>query len=261
MPDVVQMDWPLWVYPLLFLTGLIAGLVDAVAGGGGLITVPVLLNLGLPAPIALGTNKLQASLGSVMAVATFVRRGVVNLSECRTGILSTLVGAVAGAAVVQWLDADLLGRLIPWLLGAILLYMIFRPQVGAQDHPPRLRWGWFFTAFGLGLGFYDGFFGPGVGSFWTIAFVLVQGCNFTRATGLTKVMNATSNVSSLVLFGLFGSLHLGAGLTMGAGQVIGARLGAGLVVKKGARFVRPIFLTMVALTLLRLLYVTFVAPA
>jgi uncharacterized membrane protein YfcA len=260
IPDAAAMDWPLWVYFLLFLTGLIAGLVDAIAGGGGLISVPVLLNLGLPAPLALGTNKLQASFGSVMAAFTFVRRGVVNLRECRAGILSTMLGALAGAAVVQWLDADLLGRLIPWLLGAILLYMIFRPQVGTQDHPPRLRWGWFYLSFGLGLGFYDGFFGPGVGSFWTIAFVVIQGCNFTRATGLTKVMNATSNVAALALFGLFGSLHLGAGLTMGAGQLIGARLGAGLVVKKGARFVRPIFLTMVALTLLRLLYVTFVEP-
>jgi uncharacterized membrane protein YfcA len=255
------MDWPLWIYPLLFLTGAFAGLVDAVAGGGGIITVPVLLNLGLPVPLALGTNKLQSSFGSVMAAWTYVRRGVVNLRECRLGIALTLVGALLGAATVQLLDTRLLAALVPWLLGAILLYTLFRPQVGAQDHPPRFRWTWFYIAFGLGLGFYDGFFGPGVGSFWTIAFVAGQGFNFTRATGYTKVMNATSNLAALALFAVHGTVHLGAGLTMGAGQIIGARLGAGLVVKKGARFVRPLFLTMVALTLLRLLYVTVTRPS
>lgn len=251
------MDWPTWVYLLLFLTGAIAGLVDAVAGGGGILTVPVLLNLGLPVPLALGTNKLQSTFGALMASATFIRRGVVSLRECRPGILLTLVGALLGAATVQWLDTRFLAALVPWLLGGILLYSIFRPHVGTHEHPPRLRWGWFYTAFGLGLGFYDGFFGPGVGSFWTMAFIAIQGFNYTRAAGYTRVMNATSNVAALALFALHGTVHLGAGLAMGAGQLVGARLGAGLVVKKGARFVRPIFLTMVTLTLLRLLYVTF----
>ncbi|MBP6507509.1 MAG: TSUP family transporter [Opitutaceae bacterium] len=255
------MEWAPWIYPLLFLTGLIAGLVDAIAGGGGLITVPVLLNLGLPVPLALGTNKLQASCGSVMASWTYVRRGVVDFRACHSGILLTLAGAGLGAVTVQLLDTRLLTQLVPWLLGAILLYTIFRPEVGRHDHPPRLRWSWFYTAFGLGLGFYDGFFGPGVGSFWTIAFIAAQGFNFTKATGYTKVMNATSNLAALAVFALHGSVQLGAGLAMGAGQLVGARLGAGLVVKKGARFVRPIFLTMVGLTLLRLLYVTVTRPS
>lgn len=254
------MDRPLWVYLLLFLTGLAAGLVDAIAGGGGIITVPVLLNLGLPVPLALGTNKLQASCGSVMAAWTFVRRGVVSLRECRAGIALTVIGALLGALAVQWLDTRLLATLIPWLLGAIFLYTLFRPDLGGQDHPPRLRWGWFYTAFGLGLGFYDGFFGPGVGSFWTVAFVLGQGFNLTKATGFTKVMNAASNVAALGLFALAGNVQLGAGAVMGAGQILGARLGAGLVMKKGTRFIRPVFLTMVALTLLRLLYVTASRP-
>ncbi|MCC6414480.1 MAG: TSUP family transporter [Opitutaceae bacterium] len=250
----------LWHYPLLFATGLIAGLVDAMAGGGGIITVPVLLNLGLPAPVALGTNKLQASFGSVSAAWHYTRLGAVDFKACRLGIVLTLVGAVAGAFAVALLNANLLGQLIPWLLGAILLYTIIRPQIGQQDHPPRWRWSWFFTAFGLGLGFYDGFFGPGTGTFWTMALVAVQGMNFVRATGCTKVMNATSNLASLAVFLLHGSVHLGAGLTMGVGQLIGAKLGAGLVMKKGARFVRPVFLTMVTLTLARLIYVSIKGP-
>lgn len=250
----------LWHYPLLFLTGAIAGMVDSMAGGGGIITLPVLLNLGLPAPLALGTNKLQASFGSVSAAWHYARQGVVNVRECRSGIVMTLIGAGLGAATVQMLNADLLGRLIPWLLAAILLYTMLRPAVGQQDHPPRLRWSWFFTAFGLGLGFYDGFFGPGTGTFWTMAFVVVQGHNFVKATGHTKVMNATSNLAALALFLVHGSAVIAAGLTMGAGQMLGAKVGSGLVVKKGARFVRPVFLTMVSLTLARLLYLSFTQP-
>jgi uncharacterized membrane protein YfcA len=106
------------------------------------------------------------------------------------------------------------------------------------------------------LGFYDGFFGPGVGTLWTISLVLGLGQNFTKATGTTKIMNLTSNLAALALFIPAGQVAFGVGAVMCAGQVAGARLGAGLVVKKGARFIRPVFLTIVALTLARLIYVT-----
>jgi uncharacterized membrane protein YfcA len=249
------MDFPLWLFPLLFATAVVSGLVDAVAGGGGVITLPVLLSCGLPAQIALGTNKLQASFGSVSAAGHYVRHGLVNLRECTLGIVTTLIGAIAGAIAVQSIDPQLVEQLIPWLLVAILLYTLFRPTAGAQDHPPRLRTWVFFTVFGLVLGFYDGFLGPGTGSFWTISLIAVTGLNFAKATGVTKVMNATSNVVALVLFASAGKIVLSIGLTMGAGQLVGSYLGSALVVKRGARFVRPIFLSMVTVTLLHLLYV------
>ncbi len=247
-----------WAYPLLFATGFTAGLVDSMAGGGGMLTVPVLLNLGLPVPLALGTNKFQASFGSVSASVHYVRNDVVSLRECRLGIAMTLVGALAGAACVQGLDPALLERLVPWLLAAIVVYAVFKPDIGHHDSPPRLGRTPFFAMAGLGLGFYDGFFGPGTGSFWTIALVLLLGQNFVRATGYTKVMNATSNLASLALFAAAGQIALGAGAAMGAGQLVGARLGAGLVVRRGARFVKPLFLGMVALTVARLLWTNFV---
>lgn len=249
----MSLSW--WAYPVLFLVGVAAGLVDAVAGGGGIITVPVLLNLGLPVPVALGTNKLQASFGSVVAAGHFVRSGLVDLRACAFGIALTLLGALAGAIAVNLVDNSLLETLVPWMLATIVVYSIVRPQVGVQDHPPRLSGRAFFSLFGLGLGFYDGFFGPGTGSFWTIALAAVMGFNFAKATALTKVMNATSNVAALALFVGAGQVNYTAGLVMGAGQVLGARLGSGLVVRKGARFVRPIFLTMVVLVMLRLLWV------
>lgn len=251
------MDLSLWHYALLFVVGLVAGTVDAVAGGGGLITVPALLNLGLPVPLALGTNKFQSSFGSVSASVHFVQRRAVRLSDCWLGITTTLIGAFLGAFAVQQIDADLLKHVVPWLLAAILLYTLLRPAIGTQDHPPKLGSVVFFTVFGLGLGFYDGFFGPGTGSFWAIALVLLLGQNFTRATATTKVMNATSNVASLALFAVAGLVHLGAGLAMAAGQLIGGRLGAHLVMTRGARFIRPVFLTMVTLTLARLLWVNY----
>ncbi len=246
-----------WAYPLLFSAGFAAGLVDAVAGGGGLITVPVLLNLGLPAPLALGTNKLQASFGSVAAATHYARGKVVDLDDCWLGIGLTAIGALGGAGCVQLLDAQLLGRLIPWLLAAIMIYMVARPKLGQVERPARMGKNAFFLLFGLALGFYDGFFGPGVGSFWTIGLILLLGQNFMRATGYTKVMNATSNVASLALFAVGGQIVLDVGFTMAAGQLLGARIGAKLVMKRGSRFVQPIFLAMVTLTIARLIWVNY----
>jgi uncharacterized membrane protein YfcA len=245
-----------WAYPLLFLTGLVAGIVDSIAGGGGIISLPVLLNFGFPVPLALGTNKLQGSFGSFSAAWHYHHQQLVDLKACRPGIAATFAGALAGAGLVRLIDPRLLGEIIPWLLAAIILYTVFRPKVGLTDGSPRMREIPFAVTFGLILGFYDGFFGPGTGSFWTVAYVLVLGYNFSKATAYTKVMNCTSNLASLAVFASTGSVHWAAGLAMGLGQVTGARIGAGLVVKKGARFVRPIFLTMAALTLARLLYLS-----
>jgi len=247
-------DLPAWAYPVLFATGLVAGTVDAIAGGGGLITLPVLLGLGVPAPLAIATNKLQGALGSGSATWSFARRGAVDLRECKAGIVLTMVGALGGAYAVRRLDPQFLGALIPWLLAAIVLYMFFRPQLGETSRRRRLSAMVFYPVFGLGLGFYDGFFGPGVGSFWTIAFVTMLGQDFVHAAAHTKVMNFASNVASLVLFAVAGSVLWAPGLAMGAGQLIGGRFGAHLTLTRGARFVRPIFLVMAGLVALKLIY-------
>ena len=230
---------------LLFLVGLAAGLVDSIAGGGGLITIPVLLGIGLPPQIALGTNKLQASFGSGSAMLTFIRSGKVKLGDCSIGILYTALGSALGTFTVQLLDPALLRLIIPWLLVAIVAYTLLTPRLGFDDLHPRMTQATFFLLAGLTLGFYDGFLGPGTGSFWVMALIFALGFNMTKATAYTKVMNFTSNIVSLVVFIAGGAVLWREGLVMGAGQFIGARIGARMVVSRGTRFVRPVFITMV----------------
>ena len=240
-------------YAILFGTGLAAGFVDTVAGGGGLITLPVLLGFGLSPQMALGTNKLQSSFGSGSATVHYARAGVVDLKECGWGILFTLIGTSLGALAVLQMDAVFLKRLIPLLLVGIVIYLMVKPQVGFEETQPRMKSGLFYLLFGLGLGFYDGFFGPGTGSFWAMAFMLFLGFNMTKATGYTKAMNFTSNLFSLIVFILSGHVRYEYGLVMALGQLIGARFGAREVIKRGAGFIRPLFLTVVVILTLKLI--------
>jgi len=245
---------PTWGYCVLFGTGLVAGFVDSIAGGGGLIALPMLMNLGIPPQFALGTNKLQATCGSGSAAWHHVRSKVVSVRECVEGIVFTIIGAVAGTLVVQQIDANFLKRLIPVLLLAIAAYVLFKPTLGARDIHPRVPPKIFYAVAGLSLGFYDGFFGPGTGTFWAMAFMLGLGFNFTKATGYTKVMNVASNISALTFFALGGHIYYAAGVTMGVGQLLGAKAGSHMVITRGAKFIRPIFLTMVIAVTLKLVY-------
>ncbi|MGA2661764.1 MAG: TSUP family transporter [Verrucomicrobiota bacterium] len=249
-----------WQLPLLFGTGLVAGFVDSVAGGGGLITIPVLLNLGLDPQRALGTNKLQAAFGSGSASWHYAQAGTVPLRDCGPGFVFSLAGAALGAWAVQQVNPLFLERAIPVLLLAVAVYALLKPRLGAQDLRPRMGRRRFDLVFGLGIGFYDGFFGPGTGTFWAMAYMLGLGFNMTRATGYTKVMNFASNLSSLAFFLLGRNVLWGAGLSMGFGQLLGARIGSRLVVAKGARFIRPIFISMVLALTLKLLYDAYIKP-
>src|SRR5258705_379961 len=181
-----------WLYPLLFITALVAGFVDSIAGGGGLITIPVLLNLGMTPQDALGTNKLQSTFGSGSAAWHYGRAGLIDFRACVAGILFTAIGAGLGTRLVIAMGRnetgkDVLQQIIPWLIIAIALYMFLQPKVGETDLRPRMNPGLFHFTFGLGIGFYDGFFGPGTGTFWALAYMVLLGFNMTRATAHTKM--------------------------------------------------------------------------
>jgi uncharacterized protein len=248
-----------WQLPVLFGTGIAAGFVDSIAGGGGLITLPVLMSLGLPPQTALGTNKLQATCGSGSAAWHYAEAKTVPLKDCTRGFLLSLAGAAVGTLLVRQMDPSVLRRAIPVLLIAVAVYTLFKPRLGAEDLKPRMSRGTFDWTFGLALGFYDGFFGPGTGTFWTMAFVLGLGFNLTRATGYTKVMNFASNLSSLAFFLWGGDVALAAGFFMGVGQLVGARIGSRMVIAKGTKFIRPVFLAVVFALALKLLYSSIVS--
>jgi uncharacterized membrane protein YfcA len=246
-----------WQLILLFGTGLVAGFVDSIAGGGGLITLPVLLSLGVDTNHALGTNKLQAACGSASAAWHYTKAGAVPLKDCTRVFLLSSLGAIFGTLAVERLAShhpEYLRRFIPMLLFAVALYVLLKPSLGTEDSKPRIPRLGFDLLFGLGLGFYDGFFGPGAGTFWTMAFVMGLGFNLMKATGYTKVVNFASNLSSLGIFLFRGNIYPLAGLAMGIGQVVGARLGAGVVVTRGTKFIRPVFISVVVALTLKLLY-------
>ena len=155
-----------FLLPLLFTTGLVAGTVDAIAGGGGLISVPVLLGVGLPPHIALGTNKLQSTIGTLVATHSYYRHRLFSLKTLLKGVVSVVAGAALGAYSIQVMSNGILNQIIPILLFIILAYSLFSPKLGAEDRKARLSDSVFYLIFGFALGFYDGFFGPGVGSFW-----------------------------------------------------------------------------------------------
>lgn len=241
----------------LFATGTAAGFVDSIAGGGGLVALPMLLSVGVPPQLALGTNKLQGSFGTFSAALTYIQKGEVNLKEAALGIAATLTGAATGAWTIQHMEAGFLKGLIPILLLAVLAYTLLSPDFGDAQRKPKLPAPVFYTLCGLLLGFYDGFFGPGTGSFWTTGMVLFMGFSMTRAAGYTRVMNFTSNFVALCVFIALDNVVWTAGLIMAAGQIIGARTGSALAIKKGARLIKPIFVTVVFLTTARLIYQTY----
>ena len=248
------MIFQFWYYPVLFLTAFFAGLVDSIAGGGGIITLPVMLSLGFPPHIALGTNKFQASFGSFTASYYYIKKDVVILKACTAGIVFTLIGSAIGTWTVTQVSSDVLKYIIPFLLVVIIIYSFIKTNLGENDRQARIKEMVFYLIAGLTLGFYDGFFGPGVGSFWAIAFVAGLGYNLKKATGYTKVMNFTSNVVSLFIFVLGGYVIFTAGIVMAVGQIAGSKIGSELVIKRGVKFIKPIFITVVILTTMKIIY-------
>jgi hypothetical protein len=232
---------------------LLAGMIDAIAGGGGLLALPALLWAGLPPLQALATNKLQGSFGTMTSSYRFVRNGEIDLGRLRVPILLTFVGSVSGTLAVQRLGSELLEQIVPVLLVAFALYFLFSPRVGDEDAQHRISHGLFGLLIGFSVGFYDGFFGPGTGSFFAVAFVMLLGYNLRRATAGTKVLNFTSNIASLLFFAMAGQVVWQVGLPMGLAQMAGAWIGSHLVIRHGTRLIRPLLVLVSLAISLRLL--------
>ncbi|WP_340679319.1 TSUP family transporter [Paraglaciecola sp.] len=248
------MEFSFELIALLFCVAGIAGFVDAMAGGGGLITLPALLMTGISPAQALATNKLQSSFGSFSASWYFVRSRTVQLKSMRLAMICTFVGAALGAVSVQYIEPDILMSLIPILLIAISMYFLFMTVNNESNLPPRISEAAFAFFVGGGVGFYDGFLGPGAGSIFAVCFMAIARCSLVTATARTKVLNFTSNIAALLLFILAGLPIWELGLIMALGSFLGGRLGAKTVVYHGQKWIRPLVIIMSMAMALKLLW-------
>lgn len=237
----------------LGVVGLVAGFVDAIAGGGGLITVPALLSAGLPPVAAFGTNKVQSVIGTTIATATYWRRGYVDLRALLPAILATFVGAFVGAATVKAIDTTTLSLAVPVALILVAGYFTFAPRLTDADSHSRLQFSLFVPLMGFVVGYYDGILGPGTGSFFTMGFVTLFGLGLTRAAGHTKALNLVSNLGALALFIPSGDVVWPVAAVMAIGQIAGGYLGAVTGIRFGARLIRPMVIAISVILALRLL--------
>jgi uncharacterized membrane protein YfcA len=226
----------------LALVALVAGMVDAIAGGGGLLTVPALLAAGLPPHLALGTNKGQSTFGTFAALVRFARAGLVDGRRARLTLPLGLAGSLAGAALVLATPPAALRVLVVGLLAFAALFVGLRrgaparlEDAPAPPHAPLVAGG-----IALAIGAYDGFFGPGTGTFLIIAFVGLLGDGLARASASAKVVNFASNLAALALFAARGVVLWRIALPMAAAQLAGGWLGAHLAVRRGDALVRRV---------------------
>lgn len=227
------------ILAFLFAAAIAAGFIDAIAGGGGLITVPALLAAGVPPVAAIATNKVQGSFGTAAATWTFWRKGRIDFALLKWPLIATVIGAALGAVTVTFVDTAWLLVLLPVLLAGIAIYFLVGPKASDEDVHARLT-PFAFGAVAGGIGFYDGFFGPGAGSFFALALVTLLGMGLTRATAHTKALNFASNFVSVVVFAVGGHVLWAVGLTMAVGQVLGGWLGSHAAMRFGPRLIRPL---------------------
>ena len=236
------------IFALLILAAFLAGLVDSIAGGGGLVTVPVLLLAGFSPMQALATNKFQGLFGTGSAALAYGVKGHVSLKTQIGPALLAFVASGLGALLITYIPADNIRFILPFLLIGVAMFFWLKPGLDDQNRAQRVS-PLVFSAFVVPvIAFYDGFFGPGAGSFYMLAFVTLSGFGILTATAHTKLLNFASNVGGFVVFAFAGAVIWKIGLAMGIAQIAGAQVGARLAIKNGARLIKPLLtLTCVAL--------------
>lgn len=239
-----------------FFTGTLAGFIDTVAGGGGLIAVPVLLGFNLPSVTALGTSRLQGSIGELTSSIAFFKSGELPVKEIILGIFFVVIGSILGSLFDLGTPKPFLNHLIPVVLIVLILFLLLHkgPNNNQKFDKPKINKTLFFIFFGLLIGFYNGFFGPSTGFFWITALIVLQGINLRHAIIRAKPLNFVGTLVSLFVFILAGKVSWTVGLVMGAGQILGASTGARFVLVKNVKVIKPIFLTVAFILTAHLLY-------
>ena len=249
-------------FALLAVAAFVAGLVDAVVGGGGLIQIPAIFAVfpkEVPATL-LGTNKLASMCGTTVAAVRYARRVEVAWSAAAPAAIAAFVMAFAGAWTVTRVPADFVRSLLPLVLLAVAVYTFKKKDFGSVHAPLHSGMTERLLAMGVGgfIGFYDGFFGPGTGSFLLFLFVRFFGFDFLGASAAAKVVNVACNVSALIWFGYSGHLIWKLAALMAVCQVAGSLIGTRLALKHGSGFVRKLFLVVVSLLIVKTAYDSFI---
>ncbi len=249
------MDLSLSATLLLPLVAAFAGFIDTLAGGGGLITVPALLLAGVPPLNALATNKVQGSMGTLTASLMLMRKGFLNPREIRRPLLYCFLAAGSGTALVQTLPASVLKYAIPLVLVGIAAYFLLVPTAGQVASRPRLGLHYYQSTVIPIIAFYDGLIGPGTGSFFSLAGVALRGQTLIQATADAKAFNFMSNLASVGVFVLGGQVLWLTALSMILGQMLGATIASHVMIRGGARLIRPL-IVMVSLAMLLRFWLT-----
>lgn len=223
---------------LLLMVAAVAGFIDAIAGGGGLLTIPALMFTGASPVQAIATNKLQACFGSFTATRFFIKQKLVIPKQQIGGIIAASIGAIIGALAIQSFNPDILITVLPFALIIIAIYLLLAKNFGQAAATSKLKKSTFNATFITGVGFYDGLFGPGTGTFFTLSYCKMRAMNLIQATAHAKLMNFTTNIVSLFIFMLSEQIIWQVGLAMALGQIIGAQLGAATAIKQGTHFIR-----------------------
>ena len=249
------MEWDIYVILIIVLFGFLASFIDSVVGGGGLISTPALLAIGLPPAVALGTNKLASSFGTLTSTIKFIRSGNVDLKIVSKLFPFVLIASSGGAYLATLLPAQLLKPLIIIALSLVFIYTLVKKDWGSirtfTTFTP-MKAVMFFTAY-LIIGFYDGFIGGGTGSF--MLFVLLMfGFDFLSAAGNAKVLNFASNIGALILFMILGQVDYFYGLIMAVSMIIGSYVGAQFAISKGVGYVKLLFIIVTAVLILKNAY-------
>src|SRR5688572_14822722 len=236
------------------LAAFVAAFVDSIVGGGGVISLPALLAAGIPPHLALGTNKLAATGASSMATLRYTNAGYVTLALVLALIPFAVVGSFLGAASVLLIDPGFIRGAVIAVMIVMTLYVIFRPKLGHENRFTHIRPGQFAVcaASVLAIGFYDGFLGPGTGSLLLFLFLGVPQFDFLRSAANGRVLNFATNVAALVLFAIKGAVVYTVGIPMMVAMLAGAYFGSHYGMKHGATWVKPLFVAMTSVILVRL---------
>ena len=241
---------------ILLAAAFLAGLIDSIAGGGGLITLPALLSAGIPPHLALGTNKLAGSFGTFSAARVYVAKGLFKPALWRCAIIATFIGALLGALATRLFSAASLNKILPLIIIAAGAYALWPKHPQAPSAEDRINPGKAasLTVGGL-LGFYDGFSGPGAGVFWTTLAMKVFKADLVSASGIARAMNFVSNIVALLTFMMLSSVNFTLGLSMGLAVMSGAYIGAHSAIRYGRTLIRPVFIAVVLALAGRLVWI------